>query len=132
MKVSAFHLMPHRELPHDFEQRYESELANELGNLAQRSLSMVAKNLDGIVPTPGDFTADDTELLAAADGLLDRVRAEFDADWGAAFPGKCWLMTIEHLTPQSQIDRAVLPAGAANCHGHVGTVILLQGGEPSL
>ena len=24
MKVSAFHLMPHRELPHDFEQRYES------------------------------------------------------------------------------------------------------------
>src|SRR5258705_13143431 len=24
MKVSAFHLMPHRELPQDFEQRYES------------------------------------------------------------------------------------------------------------
>ena len=24
MKISAFHLMPHRELPVDFEQRYES------------------------------------------------------------------------------------------------------------
>ena len=57
--------------------RTNADLANELGNLAQRSLSMVAKNLDGIVPTPGDFSTDDTELLAAADGLLDRVRIEF-------------------------------------------------------
>ena len=30
--------------------RVNADLANELGNLAQRSLSMVAKNLDGIVP----------------------------------------------------------------------------------
>jgi len=58
--------------------RINSDLANELGNLAQRSLSMIAKNLDGIVPTPGEFSADDTELLTLADGLLDRVRAEFD------------------------------------------------------
>ncbi|MGO8965075.1 methionine--tRNA ligase [Mycobacterium sp.] len=58
--------------------RINTDLANELGNLAQRSLSMVAKNLDGIVPTPGAFTTDDTELLAVADGLLERVRAEFD------------------------------------------------------
>jgi len=59
--------------------RVNADLANELGNLAQRSLSMVSKNLDGMVPTPGDFTAEDTELLAAADGLLQRVRADFDA-----------------------------------------------------
>ena len=59
--------------------RINTDLANELGNLAQRSLSMVAKNLAGIVPTPGDLTADDTELLAAADTLLERVRADFDA-----------------------------------------------------
>ena len=59
--------------------RTNADLANELGNLAQRSLSMIAKNLGGIVPTPGDFTTDDTELLAAADGLLDRIRAQFDA-----------------------------------------------------
>jgi methionyl-tRNA synthetase len=58
--------------------RINSDLANELGNLAQRSLSMIAKNLDGVVPTPGEFTADDTELLTIADGLLERVRAEFD------------------------------------------------------
>jgi methionyl-tRNA synthetase len=58
--------------------RINSDLANELGNLAQRSLSMIAKNLDGVVPTPGEFTAEDTELLTIADGLLERVRAEFD------------------------------------------------------
>ena len=38
-----------------------ADLANELGNLAQRSLSMVAKNLDGIVPEPGEFTDDDRD-----------------------------------------------------------------------
>ena len=43
--------------------RINADLANELGNLAQRSLSMVAKNLDGIVPEPGEFTADDQALL---------------------------------------------------------------------
>src|SRR5882757_1259689 len=59
--------------------RINADLANELGNLAQRSLSMVAKNLDGIVPEPADFTADDKALLDAADGLLYRVRSHYDA-----------------------------------------------------
>jgi methionyl-tRNA synthetase len=72
--------------------RINTDLANELGNLAQRSLSMVAKNLDGIVPTPGDFTADDTELLTVADGLLDRVRAEFDAQAMHLALEAIWLM----------------------------------------
>jgi methionyl-tRNA synthetase len=58
--------------------RINADLANELGNLAQRSLSMIAKNLDGIVPEPSEFSTDDTELLAAADGLLERVRGHYD------------------------------------------------------
>jgi methionyl-tRNA synthetase len=72
--------------------RINADLANELGNLAQRSLSMVAKNLDGIVPTPGDFTAEDTELLTVADGLLDRVRAEFDSQAMHLALEAIWLM----------------------------------------
>ncbi len=72
--------------------RTNADLANELGNLAQRSLSMVAKNLDGIVPTPGDFTNDDNELLATADGLLDRVRAEFDSQAMHLGLEAIWLM----------------------------------------
>lgn len=58
--------------------RINTDLANELGNLAQRSLSMVAKNLDGVTPTPTALTEDDEQLLAAADGLLDQVREHFD------------------------------------------------------
>lgn len=59
--------------------RINADLANEFGNLAQRSLSMVAKNLDGVVPAPGEFTAADLELLGAADALLERVRGHYDA-----------------------------------------------------
>jgi methionyl-tRNA synthetase len=59
--------------------RINADLANELGNLAQRSLSMVAKNLDGVVGEPAEFTADDTALLEAADGLMERVRGHFEA-----------------------------------------------------
>jgi methionyl-tRNA synthetase len=59
--------------------RINTDLANEFGNLAQRSLSMVAKNLDGVVPEPVDLNDDDRELLAAADTLLDKARVHFDA-----------------------------------------------------
>ena len=58
--------------------RINSDLANELGNLAQRSLSMVNKNLDARVPEPGEFSPQDRELLELADSLLPRVRAAFD------------------------------------------------------
>ncbi|OMH28281.1 methionine--tRNA ligase [Tersicoccus phoenicis] len=55
--------------------RKNADLANNLGNLAQRSLSMVAKNCGGAVPEPGAFTAEDEGLLARAADLL-RVNRE--------------------------------------------------------
>jgi methionyl-tRNA synthetase len=58
--------------------RMNSDLANNFGNLAQRSLSMVAKNCEGRVPVPGDFSAEDSALLAQAAGLLDVARAAFE------------------------------------------------------
>ena len=57
--------------------RMNSDLANNLGNLAQRSLSMVAKNCGGAVPTPGEFTVADKEILAEAGKLLDSCRNAF-------------------------------------------------------
>ncbi len=72
--------------------RINTDLANELGNLAQRSLSMVAKNLGGVVPEPGEFTAADTELLATADGLLERVRAHFEVQAMHLALEAIWLM----------------------------------------
>ncbi len=50
--------------------RTNADLANDIGNLAQRSLSMIAKNCDGVLPTPGPFTPEDEAILAAADGML--------------------------------------------------------------
>lgn len=58
--------------------RVNADLSNELGNLAQRSLTMVAKNLEGKLPTPGDFTAEDEAMLARADALLEICRREFE------------------------------------------------------
>ena len=58
--------------------RMNSDLANNLGNLAQRSLSMVAKNCAGAVPQPGEFTAEDKALLEAAGKLLQVSREAYD------------------------------------------------------
>ena len=59
--------------------RMNSDLANDMGNLAQRSLSMIAKNCGGKVPTKGAFTDADNALLNKAYGLLPLVRSEMDA-----------------------------------------------------
>src|ERR1700739_2700502 len=75
--------------------RINTDLANELGNLAQRSLSMVAKNLSGVVPEPGEFTTADTELRNTADGLLERVRASFDGQAMHLDLEAIWLMLGE-------------------------------------
>jgi len=54
--------------------RINADLANGLGNLAQRSLSMIAKQLGGVLPEPGEFTANDKEMLAEADAMLEASR----------------------------------------------------------
>ncbi|NNG02827.1 MAG: methionine--tRNA ligase [Inquilinus sp.] len=58
--------------------RCNGDLANDFGNLAQRVLSMIAKNCAGRVPDPGSFAAADTALMDKAAGLLPRLRAEMD------------------------------------------------------
>ncbi len=55
--------------------RVNADLANDLGNLAQRSLSMIGKNCDGIMPTPQALSAEDEALLALFDGLLPKAEA---------------------------------------------------------
>lgn len=58
--------------------RINSDLANDLGNLAQRSLSMIAKNCGGAVPEHGEFTAEDQKMLDDVAALLEPVRVDFD------------------------------------------------------
>jgi methionyl-tRNA synthetase len=58
--------------------RLNGDLANDLGNLAQRVLSMIAKNCDAKVPAHGAFDDADRDMLGAAHGLLAKVRGEMD------------------------------------------------------
>ncbi len=59
-------------------QRMNSDLANDLGNLAQRSLSMIAKNGGGQVPQPSAFSEADRMLLERARDLLPLMRQEME------------------------------------------------------
>ena len=57
--------------------RVNAELANSFGNLAQRSLSMVFKNLEGILPAAGE-ELEDLALLAAVEQGCIGLATEFD------------------------------------------------------
>ena len=59
--------------------RINADLANDFGNLAQRSLSMIAKNCAGILPNAGSLSEADEKILAAADNLVEPVREAMDA-----------------------------------------------------
>jgi methionyl-tRNA synthetase len=54
--------------------RINADLANDLGNLAQRSLSMIAKQHEGVLPEPGAFSDNDKAILAQADGMVELAR----------------------------------------------------------
>src|SRR4051794_5568533 len=59
-----------------FAERYTSELANEYGNLASRTLNMIRRYCDGAipdVPVGGDLRADFAGLAEEVAGLLDRA-----------------------------------------------------------
>ncbi|MGY9057221.1 MAG: methionine--tRNA ligase [Alphaproteobacteria bacterium] len=58
--------------------RMNHELANDYGNLVQRSLSMVNKNCDGKVPEHGAFTTEDLALLTPAQNLAASMRPLMD------------------------------------------------------
>ena len=58
--------------------RMNSELANDFGNLAQRSLSLIAKNCGGALPAQGARTEDDDALLAQAAALPGALREKMD------------------------------------------------------
>ena len=57
--------------------RKNADLANNLGNLAQRSLSMIYKNCDAQIPAPGEYTEADKAILAQAEPLLQLSREDY-------------------------------------------------------
>lgn len=75
--------------------RMNNELANDYGNLAQRVLSMIAKNLKGVTPTPGDLSDDDKNLLGMAAGLPDALRPLMDAQSFNEALERIWIVVRE-------------------------------------
>ena len=76
-----------REVPHGNDgnfsheqavQRINADLANGLGNLTQRTLSMIYKNCDGQIPEPSELNEDDKALLHKAYILVEQTRKPFD------------------------------------------------------
>jgi methionyl-tRNA synthetase len=59
--------------------RTNADLANDLGNLAQRSLSMVARGRGGELPQPGAFSEADRAMLAQADAMVGAAREAMKA-----------------------------------------------------
>lgn len=64
--------------PEAIANRINADLANNLGNLAQRSLSMIYKNCGGKIPTPGDLTDADRLILGGAEGLYAYAREKMN------------------------------------------------------
>jgi methionyl-tRNA synthetase len=72
--------------PEGFERRYTTELANEYGNLASRTLAMIRRYRDGVVPAAGpppELAHEFDGLAAAVCERLDRVEltAALDEIW---------------------------------------------------
>lgn len=59
-------------------QRYNSDLANGLGNLASRTAAMIEKNFSGKIPKPGPFQPQDEALAKEAQSAIGEVLEHFD------------------------------------------------------
>ncbi len=86
--LDALRYLLMREVPHGQDgnfshehavQRINADLANGLGNLAQRTLSMIYKNCDAALPAPNELNADDNKLLDQVYNVVRVARENFDA-----------------------------------------------------
>jgi methionyl-tRNA synthetase len=73
--------------------RVNAELANSFGNLAQRTLSMIFKNLDGVIPPPGE-APEDVELLDSVAAAVDREVPQAFERFAFSVGLEAWLQAV--------------------------------------
>jgi methionyl-tRNA synthetase len=75
--------------------RINADLANDLGNLAQRSLTMIAKQCSGVLPEPGAFNDNDKAILALADGMVALARTAMETEQIHHYLSAVWAVVAE-------------------------------------
>src|SRR6476661_1865517 len=73
--------------------RANAELANSFGNLAQRTLSMVYKNLGGVLPAAGE-APEDRELLGFVKGICAVDMVEHFDRFAFSFGIEAWIKAV--------------------------------------
>ena len=73
--------------------RANAELANSFGNLAQRTLSMVHKNLGGVLPAAGQ-APEDRKLLDFVQGVTTVDMVEHFGGFGFSYGIEGWLRAV--------------------------------------
>ena len=96
--------------PEMIKNRINADLANGLGNLAQRSLSMIGKNFGGVVPAPGSFTDADRAILASADALHAATRTAMDRQAIKSYLDAVWALVSDgdrYFASEKPFDKAL-------------------------
>jgi methionyl-tRNA synthetase len=98
--------------PETIAARINADLANGLGNLAQRCLSMIWKGFGGVVPAPVDLTEADTALIAKADALYATARAAMDKQAIKTWLDAVWDVVGEgdrYFANEKPFDKSLTP-----------------------
>jgi methionyl-tRNA synthetase len=59
--------------------RYNSDLANDFGNLLSRVSTLMKKNYDGRIPEPGELTSGETKVQSDGENLVKIVNEKIES-----------------------------------------------------
>lgn len=91
-----------------FRNRFNSDLANDLGNLLNRTLSMVNKYFDGVIPDPKNFSGGLKDVILAASAQAEKSCDELEytkalgAIWDMISAGNKYVNDQQPWTLQKQ------------------------------
>lgn len=100
----------------DLSARYNAELANGFGNLSSRTVAMVTRYFDGVIPEPGDYLDADNQVMAVAKKATEEADKAIDAIAPHEAIAKIWTLVDElnnYITTQEPWVLAKEPADRA-------------------